>query len=148
MRIVSNLFVLLLFAAGIVILQIFLSRKENKWLGLILPIISLCISVISVLGVAFYSTVTSQSSTLQTTYGNEEIIWEEIVTDETNPVDDAMERIAVRPAKSIHSLVITIISVFLLYNIPTVILFAIYFAGREKQRRKKALESMKKQDLC
>lgn len=32
-------------------LQIFLSRKENKWLGLILPIISFAVSVIAVLGI-------------------------------------------------------------------------------------------------
>lgn len=33
-------FVVLLFIAGVIWLQIFLSKRENKWPGLVLPIIS------------------------------------------------------------------------------------------------------------
>ncbi len=39
---------------GIILLQVFLSKKNSKWLGLILPTISLAYSVIAVLGFANY----------------------------------------------------------------------------------------------
>jgi hypothetical protein len=42
---------------------------------------------------------------------------------------------------------ITVGSVFLLYNIPTIVLLAIYFGCREKRRKTKALEKMRAQDL-
>ncbi|MFL0248677.1 hypothetical protein [Candidatus Clostridium stratigraminis] len=49
------LFCLLIFLAGIVLLQIFLSKRENKWLGLIFPMISFMFSILAVLGYAFYA---------------------------------------------------------------------------------------------
>lgn len=51
------LIVLLLFFAGIVWLQVFLSSKKNKVLGLILPSISFIYSLIMVLGIAAYETM-------------------------------------------------------------------------------------------
>ncbi|WP_258876390.1 hypothetical protein [Clostridium sp. CM028] len=38
---------------GIIILQIFLSKRQNKWLGLILPIINVIFSIRAVLGINF-----------------------------------------------------------------------------------------------
>lgn len=46
------LFVLLLFAAGVIALQIFLSRRESKWPGLVLPLLTLLQSLLYVLSVA------------------------------------------------------------------------------------------------
>lgn len=40
MRITVNLIVALLLLAGIILLQIFLSKRESKWPGLVLPIIA------------------------------------------------------------------------------------------------------------
>lgn len=37
---IPSIIILLLFLAGLVFLQIFLSRRENKWCGLILPLLS------------------------------------------------------------------------------------------------------------
>jgi hypothetical protein len=65
------------------------------------------------------------------------IIREETLTEETS----------VRPAQDIPALILTVVSVFLLYNIPTIILLVTYFACREKQRRKTALDKMRMQDL-
>jgi hypothetical protein len=45
----------MVFLAGIVLLQIFLSKRENKWLGLIFPMISFMFSILAVLGYAFYA---------------------------------------------------------------------------------------------
>ena len=40
---------LILFLVGVVLLQIFLSRRQNKWAGLILPAIWLIVSVLFIL---------------------------------------------------------------------------------------------------
>ncbi|MDR1320244.1 MAG: hypothetical protein LBK56_02300 [Gracilibacteraceae bacterium] len=50
-KIIFSLIVLLVFGAGGIWLQIFLSNKESKWPGLILPIITFCVSLIYVLNV-------------------------------------------------------------------------------------------------
>jgi len=104
-----NVFVLLIFAlvfcVGATMLQIFLSKKESKILGLILPFITFLYSLLSVLNVA---------------------------------VTDAMT------AWDVFSL---IAASFILTNIPTIVLLAIYFACKEKMKRKKQLEKMNIQDL-
>lgn len=46
------LFVLLLFGVGGILLQIFLSRRESKWPGLVLPLLTLLQSLLYVLSVA------------------------------------------------------------------------------------------------
>lgn len=40
MRIAVNLIITLILLVGIIVLQIFLSKRESKWPGLVLPIIS------------------------------------------------------------------------------------------------------------
>lgn len=52
--------VILLFYGGILWLQFFLSRKPNRWLGLILPLISFLFSLQALLGIAAYSTCAPQ----------------------------------------------------------------------------------------
>ena len=47
--------VFLLFIAGVIVLQIFLSKRESKWPGLVLPIISFFISFIYPLNMAIPS---------------------------------------------------------------------------------------------
>lgn len=90
---------------GIVFLQIFLSKRESRWPGLILPIISFLVALL-------------------------------------NPLLMAMP-----PEGVTGSFVFQMIVVFLLANIPTVVLLGIYFGCREKLRRKKQLEKMNIQDL-
>lgn len=102
-NVLITLFVFIIVITGTIVLQVFLSRKQNKWLGLILPFTCLFISLSAILGVAAFS--------------------------------------------SMPSVMITVISVFLLYNIPTVILVAIYYACREKLRRAKEINKMNIQDL-
>ena len=45
---------LIMFLAGFTILQIFLSKSKNKWLGLMLPIINVILSLLATLGRAFF----------------------------------------------------------------------------------------------
>lgn len=44
--------VVLLFIAGVIVLQVFLSRKESKWSGLALPIIAFLFSLLYPLNMA------------------------------------------------------------------------------------------------
>lgn len=125
----------LVLCIGVILLQIFLSKKESKWFGLILPIISLCISFIAVFSIAAYTTTGTLS--LQTLDESGAVVQEEVIE-----TPDAM-----RSTQDTPSMIFTVVSVFLLYNIPTIILLAIYFACREKQRQRKALEKMQAQDL-
>ena len=42
----QSLIIFIIFLIGVICLQIFLSKKENKWLGLILPSLNLLFSVL------------------------------------------------------------------------------------------------------
>lgn len=91
-----NTLILLFFLAGVVFLQIFLSKCENKWAGLIIPIISFAFSIITFLN-----------------------------------------------ALSIG----VAITGFIIANIPTAILLAIYFVCHEKKKKNKEIDKMNIQDL-
>ena len=51
-RVTGTLIALLIFMVGAVLLQIFLSRRESRWPGLVLPGICVLVSLIAVLSVA------------------------------------------------------------------------------------------------
>ena len=53
-NVIIVLIVLLVFLVGCVVLQIFLSRRENKWLGLILPGLSFLGSLVPLLSLMAY----------------------------------------------------------------------------------------------
>jgi len=126
---VINFFILLLLLFGIVFLQIFLSKKKNKWLGLILPIICLMFSILVVAQILAF---TSTSVSYQT-------------TDESGNVIEQGANNVSRTA--LPGVATQIISIFVLYNIPTVILLGIYIGCREKLKKNQELEKMNIQDL-
>lgn len=97
--------VVLLFIAGVIILQIYLSKRESKWPGLVLPIIAFVFGLLYPLNMIVPSEGVNVGFVFQ-------MIW-----------------------------------VWLLGNIPTFVLLAIYFACRGKQRRNKQLDKMNIQDL-
>lgn len=97
------LFFLIIFV-GAIALQVFLSKRQSKFLGLILPILSVLNSLIFVLNIA----------------------------------GDAMTK---------TQILITLVSAFLIGNIPTVILMAIYFGIREKMKIKAELDKTRIKDL-
>lgn len=101
--------ILFLIIAGVVWLQVFLSKKENKWPGLIMPLISVLISLLAVLGIAFWGLRES--------------------TESNNPM------------------IFTALYIFVLYNIPTAVLIAIYAGCRNKRKRNLEIERMKIKDL-
>ena len=90
------------FLIGLVVLQVFLSKRESKWPGLILPLLSFLYSLVMALSAVAY---------------NGGIPWGPILAS------------------------------LILGNIPTVILLAIYFACREKFRKRSELDKMHINDL-
>ncbi|MDF3002349.1 MAG: conserved rane protein of unknown function [Bacillota bacterium] len=129
-----GLLILIALITGIVLLQIFLSKKESKWPGLVLPMIGLLIAIIAVFNIASFTSITTTGSG-------------EVINGDGTVIQEITPEIITQGDQSTPSLVFTIVSVFLLYNIPTAILLAIYFSYREKPRQKKAIEKMKVQDL-
>ena len=93
---------LLVFVAGGVLLQIFLSRREGKWPGLVLPVLSFLYSLVMALSAVAY---------------NGGIPWGPILAS------------------------------LILGNIPTALLLVIYFACREKLRKRSELDKMNINDL-
>lgn len=97
--------IVLLFIAGVIVLQIFLSKRENKWPGLVLPLIAFLFGLLYPL-------------------------------------------IMVAPSEGVTvGFIFQMILVWLLGNIPTIVLLAIYWSCRSKQRCNKQLEKMNIQDL-
>lgn len=89
---------------GLIVLQIYLSKMEKDWPGLVLPGISLGSSLIAVLGLALFA------------------------------LADA-------------SVLIRILFLFVIFNIPTLVFFAIYKSVHKKQVPSKELDKMTIQDL-
>lgn len=94
-----------LLIVGIILLQIFLSKRERRWPGLLLPAIAFLYGLLYPLNLATFGT-----------------------------------------GGSIETFLLVVL-VFLLGNIPTMLLLGIYFVCREKQRTKKQLDKMHVQDL-
>lgn len=105
----SFILFLVLIIAGIVWLQVFLSKKENKWLGLLLPLMCVLISLSAALGLAYFAPVESTQSN--------------------------------------GSMIFTAVYVFVLFNIPTAILIAIYAGNRNKRKKNSEIEIMRIKDL-
>jgi hypothetical protein len=98
-----GLIIFVVIAAGVILLQIFLSKRESKWPGLILPVIFFCISLLAAFGT--------------------------VIVDDISPFIEI------------------VLMAFLLCNIPTCLLLAIYFICRSMQKKRKALDKMRAQDL-
>lgn len=118
----GGIIVLLAFIAVVTILQIFLSKTDSKWAGLIMPVISFGISLLITLRSVLFSLQTRTFSG----YINGEYI---------------------EYIESMFSIIGTAIMIFVLFNISTGILIAIYTACRGKKNRQRALEMMNIQDL-
>lgn len=135
MRITSNIIIFLLFLAGIVWLQIFLSKKRNKWLGLFIPMICFIFSLVSVLSIPMYTSKLNTVTTIKTETSDG------VVIEEETHVEDNIEK------PSIGQMLSMTVPIFLITNIPTIIFIAIYFACREKIKVIIELEKMNIQDL-
>ena len=118
---------------GIIALEVWLSRRRSRWPGLILPAVTLVLSLLMVLGFVAFSRggATAEMQVIDQETG--EIVYQE-QTVETEPdwtLGDAAQ----------------LGVVLLVGNIPTFVLLGAYYIGREKLRREKMLEKMNIQDL-
>lgn len=105
MRIAVKLIITLILLVGIIMLQIFLSKRESKWPGLVLPMISFLFGLLYPLNM-------------------------------------------MAPPEGVTAgFVVQMIIVWLIGNIPTFVLLAIYFGCRDKYRKNKQLDKMNIQDL-
>jgi hypothetical protein len=102
---------------GVVILQVFLSKKEDRRVGLILPIISFIISLIPAL---------SNTYSLLKMNVNTETFTPEIFN---------------------LTYFLSYTYMFLLLNIPTIALIAIYIVCKRKRFQQRAIDKMNIQDL-
>ena len=106
MRIIAvNLMFTLALFVGVIFLQVYLARRESKWPGLMLPIISF------LFGLLYPLNMTAPSEGVKAGF------------------------------------IAQIIVVWLVGNIPTIVVLAIYAACREKKRRNTQLNKMNIQDL-
>ena len=117
---------LIAITVGLIILQIFLSKRENKWAGLALPIISFSISLLAFFGSLMYMPATFT----ETLFIDGELI--ERTTGQVIPTS---------------TIISTAIFTFLIFNIPTVIYLITYAICRDKHNKKRDLEKMRVQDL-
>lgn len=131
----SSLFMLLILSF-VIFIQLKLSRSENKFLGLILPIISFLFSLSMIIGWSSF-TMTGMS-TEQIITVNEET--GEVIEETKEVVDQPREKMTTADFLEIGYL--TLIS-----NIPTIILSGIYLSERNKMNMRKEIEKMKIDDL-
>lgn len=118
---------------GIIALEVWLSRRKSRWPGLILPAVTLVLSLLMVLGFAAFSRGGAIAEMQVIDQETGEIVYQE-QTVETEPdwtLGDAAQ----------------LGVVLLVGNIPTFVLLGTYYIGREKLRREKMLEKMNIQDL-
>ena len=122
---------MLLPLALVVALQVWLCRK-GKWLGLILPAITLAMSLMICLSVVGFSAVTGGGS-VQVTDGHGHIVEEyhrEEEHHQLQPADLAM-----------------VGGVFLVFNVPTLVLGGIWLYYKNRREWKEDLKKMNIQDL-
>lgn len=117
----------------VVKVQIYLSKRENRWMGLIIPIIQFMLSIIVVFGLMSFSYNNSMEK-ISTMDENGNIVHEEEIFNENKKGDT-------------RNSVFMSIPIFLIYNIPTIILFIIYYDCRSKIKRNKEIETMNLRDL-
>ena len=121
---------LLAISVGAIFLQIYLSKKENKWYRFILPLATFAISLIIVMGMV---TFVEDGLTAVSQYIDGELV--------TTIINESESQEAIPGARG------GVIYTFILLNIPTAILLAIYKAVRSKQNRRRDIEKMSVQDL-
>ena len=144
------------FFAGIVVLQVFLSRKTSKWPGLILPAVNIFFSLVIVVGMIVYTPVRVETGiiiaehVMDIPYGQ---YYDSDLTEEmearTAERLEMMEALEMQPVAGAYMGVFMFRSIFMLilFNIPTVILLLIYALCRGNYRKQRALEMMSVQDL-
>ena len=130
LRVIFIIVVLLVFI-GLILLQVFLSKRNNKWLGLILPFIFIIIAIFASISTPLY--VVTEEATVS--YSENGQVVEETISHASSE----------RPA--LTTIIATIIPIFLLWNIPTLIFLGIYGVCRDQIKKNGELNKMNVVDL-
>lgn len=118
---------------GIIVLEVWLSRRKSRWPGLIMPAITFVVSLFLALGVTLFS-VGGATTEVQ------------VVDEETGEIVYQEQTVEAEPDWTLGDTA-QLGLVLLVGNIPTFVLLGAYYIGREKLRREKLLEKMNIQDL-
>ena len=155
-------FIIMVFMLGFfalfIILQIFLSKKESKWPGLVLPLISFSLSLLLVFLIAAYSIVQTDLQNITVYYDTVIIQLDEIYETHTARAVELEEMRAERltimetnmqEADTSFGMMhlLRVLFIFLPLNIPTAVFLIIYVVCRPKQKNQRALQMMSLQDL-
>ena len=143
---------------GTVVLQIYLSKRESKWPGLILPIVSFGKSLLVMLGIVLFSVVPARYYVRQADVVDITLISElphdHEIFNQYSPravaVEDGINHLIAYghiSATTGSSILFVSGFYFILMNIPTAIFLIIYAICRDKRRRLLALSKMSVQDL-
>ncbi|MCL2285136.1 MAG: hypothetical protein FWC32_02085 [Firmicutes bacterium] len=145
---VMALVVLLVFlgiCAGIIILQVYLCKKESRWPGLIMPLLTFGFSLLILFSMAVFSFSGNYHIHVQQVFdidaGSAVLHLDErdaVVNHLIDYGQIGQTRITSAPR---------IMFVMFMVNIPTLILLAIYAGCRTGHRRQRALDLMSLQDL-
>ena len=126
---IPALFFLLLPAAAVIALQVWLCRRESKWLGLILPALTLLLSLVICLSAAVMTEMVTVGSTMILPDG----------TTVVGPTESQMDPMS--------GGFLTVAVLFLAFNVPTAVLLAIWLFTRSRRDLRDELRRMKAQDL-
>ena len=126
------LFVVIVILGGSIWLQVYLSKRANRWLGLVIPLICFLYSIVMTLSVPMYIGNTSLKA--ETLAEDGSIVIEEVSKGESSH-------------RSVGEALATIIPVFAISNVSTIIYLAIYGACRESRKKNSELKKMNIQDL-
>lgn len=126
------LFSILLPVGLVLVLQVFLCRKGNR-LGLILPVLSFLLSLLLTLSVAAFTMMGAGTITTQT------------ISNDGHVVKTQVEEVEAPPVEPQQLLMVG--GVFLVTNIPTVVLTGIWVYHKNRRDWRKELEQMDIQDL-
>ena len=119
--------------ALLVVLQVWLCRKSAR-LGLILPVLSLLLSVVLVFSLVFFQRATGYSS-LTVTDENGQVVQQEVREENFSGVSPMGETIAIA------------VVAFLVTNVPTVVFGGIWLHYKGREDTREDLKRMQIQDL-
>ena len=141
-ELIRTLIALLLYIAlfaGTIVLQVYLSRRESRWPGLVLPILSFILALTAALALTL-STAGQRGTLTVEEYGPDGTV----INTQTTEVEPEPKP---GVGRSVGETLIGGVIVFLVANIPTLIYTAIYCGEREKFRRREQMKKMNIQDL-
>ena len=163
---ITGLIVLLIFlglCAGAIILQVYLSKRESMWPGLILPIITFSFSLIILFSMVVYTVMPNESAAIRidtvqlvdveelSAYEREQMVTrEERLAERERYHGELIERHLVDYGTIGRTQIVSyprIAFILVMFNIPTAIFMAIYAGCRGKRRKQRSLELMSVQDL-